>query len=309
MAISKSSIKYLLCGVLLCIDPAIAAERILSYSSEIEIVEDGSMFVSEVIRVRAENKQIKRGIYRDFPTRYRTQSGDRYVVDFELLAVSRDGKAEPHHIESLANGVRVYIGHKDIFLDPGEYTYRISYRTDRQLGFFPEHDELYWNVTGNDWAFPIDQVFAAVTLPPHVASQQTSSEGYTGLFGEYGKDFQATRNEFNQIEFTTTRSLQPREGLSIVVTWPKGYVTEPTAKDKIGYFLRDNRMAIITVSGLAVLFIYYFMVWIRVGRDPASGTIVPLFYPPANLSPAAMRYIYRMGLTTKPTPLQSSTWL
>ncbi len=299
MPIYKSCIGCLLCGVLLFTSPAQSAERILSFSSDIEILQDGSMVVTETIRVRAEGKQIRRGVYRDFPTKYRSHSGDNYVVDFELIQVSRDGKAEPHHSKSLPNGVRVYMGQKDVYLDPGEYSYKISYRTDRQLGFFADHDELYWNVTGNDWAFAIDKVYARVDLPPQVVSHNTTSDGFTGYFGEYGKDFQAVRVDADKVEFATTRPLRPREGFSIVVTWPKGYVREPTSGEKIGYFVRDNGTVFIAVTGLSVLLLYYFTVWMKLGRDPASGTIIPLFYPPANLSPAAMRYIYRMGFDNK----------
>ena len=295
----KTNLSYLLLGALFAAQSIIADERILSFTSDIEIHQDGSMSVTENIRVNSEGRKIKRGIYRDFPTRYRTRSGDDYVVDFELNNVSRDGRNEPYHTESLRNGVRIYIGDKNVFLKPGEYSYQISYRTDRQLGFFRDHDELYWTVTGNDWTFPIDNVMARITLPTGVPIHRTSTEGYTGLFGEYGKDFRASTNTSDQIEFIATRALDPREGLTVVVTWPKGHVREPSMPDRVTYFLRDNRYALVAIVGLLILLVYYFIAWRRVGRDPEAGTIVPIFQPPENLSPAAMRYIYRMGFDNK----------
>ena len=45
-------------------------ERILSYHSDILVKQDGWIEVTETIRVRAEGAQIRRGIYRDYPTRY-----------------------------------------------------------------------------------------------------------------------------------------------------------------------------------------------------------------------------------------------
>ena len=267
--------------------------------SDIAVHQDGSMTVTETIRVRAEGRNIKRGIYRDFPTRYRTKNGNDYVVDFELYDVSRDGKNELHHTESLSNGVRIYIGQKNVLLKPGEYRYKISYRTDRQLGFFEQHDELYWNVTGNDWAFPIDEVTTRITLPARIPSHEISTEGYTGFYGEYGKDFRVGINALGQIEFAVTRALRPREGLSVVVAWPKGYVAEPSMQDKVSYFLRDNRYALVVLVSLMILLTYYYLAWRKVGRDPEAGTIIPIFKPPENLSPAAMRYIYRMGFDKK----------
>ena len=114
------------------------------------------MVVSETIRVVAAGKKIRRGIYRDFPTRYRNSHGGQVTVRFEVLDVLRDNRPEAYHTEQQSNGMRVYMGNKDVFLQPGETTYTLVYRTDRQIGFFDEYDELYWNVTGNGWDFVIE---------------------------------------------------------------------------------------------------------------------------------------------------------
>jgi len=152
--------------VLLTASVAGADERILSYDSRIEVRSDSSLEVTETIRVQAEGNRIKRGIFREFPTTYFRRGGDRVTVGFELLSVRRNGMDEPHHTERRRNGVAIYIGHKDRFLSAGAYTYEIRYRTDRQLGFFADHDELYWNVTGVGWDFPIDHVTARCNCRP-----------------------------------------------------------------------------------------------------------------------------------------------
>ena len=108
----------------------------------------------------SEGQQIKRGIFRDFPTRYDNHRGITVVVPFEVLNVQRDGAAEPYKVEPMTNGMRVRIGNAQQMLPHGQHMYRISYRTGRQLGFFDQHDELYWNVTGNGWAFVIDRASA-----------------------------------------------------------------------------------------------------------------------------------------------------
>ena len=134
----------------------------------------------ETLRVRSEARQIRRGITRDFPTHYQDRSGRRVVVGFGVLGVQRDGQPEPFKVERRANGVRVWIGDPDVYLPAGTYTYQILYRTDRQLGFFEDHDELYWNVTGSSWVFPIDRASARVTLPAPVPEEQLSLEAETG---------------------------------------------------------------------------------------------------------------------------------
>lgn len=287
---------WLLAGVVLVGGAlGLPAERILFFSSRIRIEPDASLTVTETIRVVAAGDRIRRGIFRDFPTTYPDRSGGRVTVDFDLVAVERDGRPEDHHTERLANGVRIYLGNKDRLLAPGEHTYTITYRTARQLGFFAEHDELYWNVTGNDWAFPIEAAEALVDPPPGVPPARLALEAYTGPAGAQGRHFQAGVTPEGRAHFRTTRPLAPREGFTIVVGWPKGFVAPPAATARAVYFLRDHLSLIASALGLAVILGYYLLVWWAVGRDPAQGTVVPLYTPPDNLSPAAMRFVAEMG--------------
>lgn len=274
-------------------------ERIISFVSEITVHEDSTMAVTEKIKVYSSGMQIKRGIYRDFPTTYQDKYGNNLVVDFRVVEVLRDGLREDYHIESLYNGKRLYIGNKNIYIQPGEYIYTIRYETDRQLGFFPGFDELYWNVTGNGWAFPIDEVKAIVRLPQDAGKRIIESSGYTGAMGSNERAVFVSRDDFSGIIFNSSRRLVPGEGLTIVVTWPKGYVKEPSFEKKASYVFRDNSGGICAFISLLVLVGYYLFVWVRVGKDPAKGTIIPLYEPPANLSPAQMRYIVKMGFDNK----------
>jgi len=274
-------------------------EEILSFDSDITVREDASMRVRETIRIRCNGVQIKRGIYRDFPTRYRSARGTRYVVKFDVTDVLRDGRPEPYKVTSIANGKRVRIGEADVFLKPGEYTYTIHYETDRQLGFFSDHDELYWNVTGLDWAFRIREASATLHLPPEIPRDELKLEAYTGPEGAKGKSFQASVDESGSATFKTTSVLEPHEGLTIVVAWPKGYVTEPTGMMKAGYLLSRNLGLLIGLVGLTAVSVYYLSAWMKVGRDPEKGTIIPLFEPPAGFGPAASRFVMRMGYDDK----------
>ncbi len=272
-----------------------AQERILSYHSDITVDQDGSMLVEEHIRVRAEGKKIKRGIYRDFPTTYRDHLNNRYQVKFKLLGVKRDGVNEPYHTESRSNGIRIYAGRKDLFLHHGEYTYSILYRTNRQLGFFDTFDELYWNVTGNGWDFPIEQASARVRLPPSIPLNSISAEGYTGPLGSKNQDYIAQMESEGTVWFETTKPLNRHSGLTIVASWPKGHVTEPSDEQRLSWFLEDNRSTVVGAGGALLLLLYYLAAWHSVGRDPEAGVIIPLYKPTSGYSPASMRFISRMG--------------
>ena len=131
-----------------------AEERIEQFTSDARVNVDGSVDVTETISVNAESRQIRRGIFRDFPTTYTDRKGLRVIVGFEVISVKRDRQPESYTIEGLSNGKRIRIGSAEVFLDPGIHVYEIQYRTTRQIGFFADYDELYWNVTGNGWTFP-----------------------------------------------------------------------------------------------------------------------------------------------------------
>ena len=275
------------------------SERILTFHSDITVDRDGSMTVLETIKVRCLRQKIRRGIFRDFPTRYKDRNGFQYNVGFEVREVERDGKPEHFEVENLGNGKRVRIGRGDVYLREGDYTYTILYRTDRQMGFFADHDELYWNVTGNGWDFPIDEASASVTLPPGIQRDALLLDAYTGPEGSVGTAFQKSVDPSGIASFVTTRQLGPAEGLTIVVSWPKGFVSEPTREMKIRYFLRDNASTIAGLAGFLLLLLYYFAAWLYVGRDPARGIIMPRYEPPRGLSPAAVRFLDRMGFDHK----------
>jgi uncharacterized membrane protein YgcG len=278
---------------------ASSEEKIISFHSAITVHRDASLTVKETIRVRAEGEKIKHGIYRDFPLRYRDLLGNLYVVGFNLKEVLKDGRAEPYHLENRSNGKRIYIGDKNTLLANGEYTYTLVYVTDHQLGFFRGYDELYWNVTGNDWEFPIAEASASVGLPGDASRHIVSFAGYTGPKGSKEEDFRETADGSGMLMFSATRPLEVGEGLTIAVSWPKGYVAEPTKKERISYFLSANPGTVIGPVGLLLLLFYYMIIWIKVGKDPDPGTIVTRYVPPGGMTPAVMRFITKMGYDQK----------
>ncbi|MCW8814282.1 MAG: DUF2207 domain-containing protein, partial [Chlorobium sp.] len=274
-------------------------ERIISFDSDITLNEDAWMMVVENIKVYANRNKIKRGIYRDFPTKYNDDYGNNINIKFDVLEVLRDGNPESFHTEKLRNGIRVYFGRSDYFLPTGEYTYTIKYQTDRQIGYFDKYDELYWNVTGNGWDFLIEKATATVNLPESVSRDDLKLSGYTGFSGFKGNDYKAEILNSKKIIFRSISMLNPKEGLTIVVQFPKGLVYEPSQSDKLAYFIQDNSQVVFGLIGMLALIFYYIMIWWRVGKDPSKGLIIPLYEPPGNMSPAAIRFIMEMGYDDK----------
>ena len=286
----------LLAGVvLLGAGVVLADERILDYQSDILIHDDGNLVVTETIQVRAEGENIRRGIYREFPTGYKDRLGNHYQVDLNVLEVRRNGEPEEFHTEQRSNGVRIYIGSQNQMIDNGIHKYQLRYQTSRQLGFFEGFDELYWNVTGNGWIFPIDHASARIELPVPVERADLKTDFYTGAQGLKGKDARSEITNTGTIVFESTRGLQPHQGMTVVVGWPKGIVHEPTSRERIAYFLKDNGSAVVLLLGLLASLAWYLRVWNRYGRDPEKGVIIPRFRPPMGLTPAGCSYVLKMS--------------
>ena len=288
----------LLLGAMLLPWPAIADERIVAFHSDIRIAADGSMTVTETIRVRAEGNSIRRGIYREFPTSYRDRLGNRYNVSFRVTGLTRNGRSEPWDSQRYGNGVRIDFGDERLLPVPAEHEYALTYETSRQLGFFADHDELYWNVTGSGWDFPIDQASATIVLPQVVPAPQLFMEGYTGAAGSRGQDYLASVSDGVGM-IRTARTLMPHEGLTLVMGWPKGIVDAPTRADRAGDVLQDNTGLLLALLTLVANFLYLGAAWSKVGRDPDPGVIFPHYQPPAGCSPAMARYLLQMGYDGK----------
>lgn len=272
-------------------------EKITDYASDIVVERNGALDVTEKISVVALGDKIRHGIYRDFPTRYSDRMGKRVHVGFDVVKVTRDGHDEPYSTESISNGVRVKIGSADSFVSSGPHIYTISYITTRQIGFFKDYDELYWNVTGNGWIFPIEHASADIHLPEGARISQFAF--YTGPQGATGKAASAKQYLDNAIHFETNAALGSEEGLTVAAGFNKGIVAPPSQSTRTSEFIRDNASTIVAVMGVLILLTLYLAVWWEYGRDPARGVIVPLFAPPGKFSPAAIRYVHRMGYDRK----------
>ena len=270
---------------------AFADERITNFVSDATVNADSSLNVTETISLIAEGRQIRRGILRDFPTIYRDPRGTRVEVGFDVLGVKRNGRDEPYAVENISNGKRIRIGSANTTLSPGPHVYEISYRTTRQLGYFDGFDELYWNVTGNSWTFAIERAEAIIRLPGGAHILQHAE--YTGRQGEQGTDYEVEQASGGLFKARTTRTLNPGEGFTVAVGWPKGFVTAPSETQKLLWFIWDNLGVIAVIIGVIGSSLYFFYAWLRVGRDPPAGTIIPLFTPPKGLGPAGMRYVWR----------------
>lgn len=287
-------------ALILLLAPATAfaqGERIRDFASDVRIARNGDLTVVETIAVVSAGQAIRHGIQRDFPTSYRNRLGQQTHVGFAVQAVTRDGHPEQWARTELANGVRFRIGEADVLLDPGDHTFVITYVTSRQVLYGSDHDELYWNVTGTGWDFPIDRASVRITLPS--AAKFGDRAVYTGPQDATAHDAEVSAEAPGVIAFRTTQPLGAREGLTIAAAFPKNVLDAPASGRRLWWWLQDWAALAAALAALAGLFAWQYRAWAKVGRGPRAGIVVPRFTPPDDLSPAALRYVSKMGFDSR----------
>ena len=280
-------------------------ERITDYSVSVEVRTDGSLLVTELITVAAAGERISRGIFRDFPVQSISRERLLRRVGFEVLEVQRNGQPEPYQLESRGAVERVRIGSASRKLEPGRHRYRIVYLTQRQLIERANEDELYWNVTGNGWIFPIDQARIRVSLPD--GAQILRADGYTGRSGAQDKNFRVLTQNDGELRMETTAPLPAYAGFTIAVAWPAGLIERPGLGKRLLWVLQDNPGTALGSLVLLALLSYFLWQWRRVGRDPQKGLIIPLFQAPEGLSPAAAGFVWHQGFGMRYSPTRALT--
>lgn len=270
------------------------SEVIRMYDVTVDVQKTSALVVTERIEIYAGGRLVRRGIYRDFPTVYYRWYG-AVRVPFKVLSVTRNGADEPWRTVERSNGVRLFIGNSDRNVPQGWQAYEIKYRTDLQLGHFNTYDELYWNAIGTGWLFPILNAKVTVILPAGAQITRTRAlVGRQGARGDQAASGAQISTSSNSVLFRRNATLSAGYGLTIVVQWQKGVVT-PASRRGFGRFIGDNPDLAVAIAGALILALYYLIAWLLVGRDPRRGRIHPQYQPPEGFSPAACRFVMKMG--------------
>jgi uncharacterized membrane protein YgcG len=280
---------------------ALAEERIRDFNSDIQLHANGDVEVTETIRVNVEHQAIRHGIYRDFPTRYKDNNGlTNNIVGFSVEEVLLDGQPVPFQVQSLSNGKRIKIGSAQYRVPLGEHEYRIRYRTNRQIAFAGGLARFWWNVTGNGWRFPIDHARVVIHTPQGAAANAVEQKAWLGPVGSTDSSgVTLSQPDHQTLVAESRRTIRAGEGLTVWYLFPEKYFHKPTLWENIQWFFRDNFFGILGFLGLLWFPWFYYRAWDRVGRDPAKGAVMARFKPPRDLSPAAVRYIWKEGADNK----------
>ncbi len=258
--------------------PAVAQRTLAieKFSANIEVNADGSIDVTETITARFTGKW--NGIYRTVPVDYRTPQGFNWSLYLsDASATGPDGGALT--LEQSRTGhyqkFKIWVpGAED-----ATRTISFRYKARNGLRFLEDHDELYWNITGDEWDVPIEAASATITLP-------SGAEGIRAIAfnGDYGSRAQEAEVSIsgNSVQVRMPHPLGFHEGVTAVVGWNTGLVSRPTTLDRTSLFLGTNWPLLLP---LPVLFGMLALWWKR-GRDPRKRPVTVQYEPPANVTPA-----------------------
>lgn len=248
---------------------------IRSMDAQIVVTRSGDVSVTERFTVHFNGSW--NGIYRTIPVEYEGRGGLNYTLRLDVQSVT-DGGGTPlrYEVDRQGDSRRIKMWVPDA--NDATRTIVLTYRSDNALRFFDEHDELYWNVTGAAWDFPIRNVTATVMLPEQVTGIRTAS-----FTGAHGSTEAAVVEEIGTTRtFRGTGPLGYGEDLTIVVGWNPGVIPRPTAADRATSLLASNSVLFAPV----LAFLLMFGLWRRFGRDPESGSTFVRYEPPPDMTPA-----------------------
>jgi uncharacterized membrane protein YgcG len=215
------------------------------------------------------------GIERAIPTSYHGNS-----LHFHLNKISSASGAPVQVSTRRTNGnVVLRIGDPArTVTGPQEYT--IDYTLQNVITFYKDHDELYWDVNGDQWQQPTSQVRVTLLLPKG-ASQWSQPVCYAGNYGDQAQQclIQTTGNRVQ----SSASLLSPKQTLTYVIGFQKGFFTPMSVWDKVA----DHIWTVMGLAGPPLLALAIGGTWWwKRGRDAKGrGTIVPEYTPPEGLTP------------------------
>jgi len=252
--------------------------RVADFNDTISVHEDGSAAVEERITLAFVGEW--HGIHRFIPIEYPGPQGTNYTLFLSVTGVTDGNGGRLKYESSTSNGFRDL----KIYIPDAVNATRsveINYTVRNGMRFFEDHDEFYWNLTGNDWPVPIDHASALVRFPDSAAGS-LRAQAFTGAYGsaERGASAEVRGSE---ISFETNNPLPMRGGMTIDIFIPKGILKEPGAFTRFIWFLGSNPIVFLPFWTFAVMF----TLWWYKGRDPDPGlSVAPMYEPPAGMTPA-----------------------
>ncbi|HET7673203.1 MAG TPA: DUF2207 domain-containing protein, partial [Candidatus Saccharimonadales bacterium] len=221
------------------------------------------------------------GILRAIPVDYKG-----WNTKIQIDRVTRDGANEPYSTYDQNGNLVLKIGRAERTIT-GHHTYEIVYEQKHVVNFEESTPEFFWDVNGTQWSQTFKEVSATVHLPADALGEKEPA-CFSGAFKSTSHDCRYEKSG-DQVTFATTKSLSPRENLTIAVPLKAGVFTPPDRKD----FINDNITNLLLILAGLLIALGAALVWFIKGRDYGGrGVIIPEYQPPQDVGPAEAGLLY-----------------
>lgn len=275
-------------------DTASPLEGIASFTADLTVHKDSSVEVREEIQMHSEETYFKFGLVRYLPIgpdarkyqqNFKNDGGDT-GIRVKILEVTEDGEPISYTQGSGWAYPQLRIGPIKVPLARGDHRIVIRYDVEGAIAFLSDHDELYWNILGYNWKLPVEEASIHVHFPDGMPIGEAVPHALVvsgGIRDQRDPPPAPARVDSPDTIAYRATHLEPAQSLSLAVAFPKGIVTPP----RLGVLSHNGWM----LAGPILIFLFYLIVWMRIGPEPPLGSVPVRYEPPAGLSPAAVRYV------------------
>ncbi len=259
-----------------------ATPAVTSFISEAKLSANGVLTVRELLKVWLPAGRF--GVDRDIPfipgiMYVRTDSSMPEIIELSIDGVKQNVKDVELVDKRL---LRVHVRDMDTPLSEGEHSIIIRYLVRGQVNMLKDRDELSWNVFGPNWQMPINEAIYSLTMPQTVAKLTSEVRfGDTVCTEDQFTKAQGDHRGCTTAAFRANRPLLPGETMTVSLSWEKGIIAPPPSPDR---FQKIHEKTI-GLALLAVIFLYFAIIWIKFHHKNTVVFSSPLYAPP--LAPAS----------------------
>ena len=249
-----------------------SGEHIANFQQSTIINADGTIDVTEQIEYDFSTEE-RHGIFRTIPYTKLNSEGKKFKMTFsQIFVVDENGQPYTFTNTDESGAITLKIGDPDVTIT-GKHTYVIRYQVSGALTYFSDHDELYWNVTGDEWDVPIALAQSSVTLPGQIYREQIQMDCFRG---KRGTDDQCAQAVVGNTILFDSEALEPGDGMTIVAGFPKGVVAVLEPQEVTDFF--ETFIGRLVFIGLMIVGFFWYIAyplwlplkWWTEGRDPST---------------------------------------
>lgn len=240
------------------------------YNVVININADSTLSVTETFDYDY-GDQTKPGLTRYIPLNYQDLSGTNLSIDVAgVTVVDENGnpyvfsQSRAESDDKKKSYLKIDIGDANQPVS-GSKTYVIHYAVSGAIKYLADHDELFWNITGDKWPVYVEYPEVKINLPQDVDGNQVSKECFIGQHAATVECIDRIGSSKDPKVDYSYKGVVTGEGMTVIYGFPKGIVQKKTTpQPNFWNILKTSRLmqgifllAIAVLIAIAILIKFY----------------------------------------------------